>query len=117
MVYYSAIKNENIINFAGKWMELEISYVRQLRPQRLRYWGGPGGGRREVQRAKRMHGNKQHQGGGWRDPLESTRNPGGERFKDLMEVTLAKMPNTGERELEEPTSSRGSELLTHSQNF
>jgi hypothetical protein len=23
MVYYSAIKNEDILNFAGKWMELE----------------------------------------------------------------------------------------------
>jgi hypothetical protein len=25
--YYSAIKNENIMNFAGKWMELKISSV------------------------------------------------------------------------------------------
>jgi hypothetical protein len=23
MEYYSAIKNEDIVNFAGKWMELE----------------------------------------------------------------------------------------------
>ena len=44
--------------------------------------------------------------------------------KDSMGVTLAKMLNIGERELEEPTSgrlnkasSRGPELLTHSQNF
>jgi len=25
MEYYSAIKNEDILSFAGKWMELEIS--------------------------------------------------------------------------------------------
>jgi len=33
MEYYSAIKNEDIVNFAGKWMELEniiLSEVTQI---------------------------------------------------------------------------------------
>jgi hypothetical protein len=28
MEYYSAIKNKNIVNFAGQWMDLEIIILR-----------------------------------------------------------------------------------------
>jgi hypothetical protein len=30
MEYYSAIKNEDITNFAGKWMELENNILREV---------------------------------------------------------------------------------------
>jgi hypothetical protein len=62
---------------------------------------------RGSQRTRKMNGNMQRQGWGWevRGPLESTRHPGGERLSDSMRVTLAKMPNNGERELKESTSS------------
>jgi hypothetical protein len=30
MEYYSAIKNEDILNFAGKWMELENIILSEL---------------------------------------------------------------------------------------
>jgi hypothetical protein len=30
MEYYSAIKNEDILSFAGKWMELENIILREL---------------------------------------------------------------------------------------
>ena len=63
---------------------------------RIRY----GGHRREAQRVRRMNGNKQSRGvGGEGEPLESTRNLEVRDSQDSMGVTLAKMPNTGEREL------------------
>ena len=40
------------------------------------------------------------------DPLESVRDLQGENSQCLLEVTMAKMANSGERELEESTSSR-----------
>ena len=30
MVYYSAIKNEDIMNFAGKWMELKNTILSEV---------------------------------------------------------------------------------------
>ena len=41
-----------------------------------------------------------------RDPLESTRDPEGERLSGLSGVTRAKMPNNEEMELKDITSSR-----------
>ena len=67
-----------------------------------------------------MDGNKQP---GGRETLESTRDQGVERFSELNGVTLDKMPNIGERELEESISSRDrtssgrTGLLTHYPNF
>jgi hypothetical protein len=34
MEYYSAIKNESIMNFAGKWMELENILSEVIRPKK-----------------------------------------------------------------------------------
>jgi hypothetical protein len=33
MVYYSAIKNKDIMNFAAKWMELENIIMREVTPR------------------------------------------------------------------------------------
>jgi hypothetical protein len=56
--------------------------------------------RQEVQRDKRINGNKQPRGvGGGGEPLMR-------HSPDSLGVTLAKMCNIGERELKEPTFSR-----------
>jgi len=57
------------------------------------------GGRRESQRASRINGNMQPQKVG--DPLESTRDLGGERLSELNGSDLRGNANSGERELKE----------------
>jgi hypothetical protein len=57
-----------------------------------------------VEEQERINGDKQPRG--WKGGhLESTRDSGGDS-QDSIVVTLAKMPNNGEREIEESTSSR-----------
>lgn len=76
------------------------------RGNRIKY----GGNRRETWKARRMEGNMQHLGMGvgvWGDPLENPRDMGCERLPEFNEgVTFVRMPNSGEREPKETTSSR-----------
>ena len=65
---------------------------------------GVGKDRREVQRVSRMNGNLQLFGGGENFQEIPTWNRGG--TQESMWVTLAKMPNGGNIELEEATSCR-----------
>ena len=62
----------------------------RLKRNRIRYGRGY---RRDVQRSKRMNGNKQpgvsERGGQREDPLESTRHPGGERLSGLIGEDLS----------------------------
>jgi hypothetical protein len=72
----------------------------------IRYWGED---RRKALRTRRMNGNMQPQevGGGWGDPVGNV--PKTWELTDSQDSkggTLDEMPNSGERELVESTSSR-----------
>ena len=72
-------------------------------------YGAEGRGRGEAQKAKRMNGNNQPPGvgGGWLARKYQSQETWKVRdSQDSMGVTLAKMPNIGERELVESTFSR-----------
>jgi hypothetical protein len=63
------------------------------------------GKRTEAPRASKKNGNRQpREIGGWKNPLECTRDLGGKRLSEL-KGTLDKMPDSWEKELIEPTSS------------
>ena len=68
------------------------------------YGGGP---RRKAQMSKRMNGNNQPRGVGGGGTLQKVPGTWEVRYyQDSMEVTLAKMPNTGEMELKESIFNR-----------
>jgi hypothetical protein len=69
----------------------------------IRYWFGGRGETRSEWKYITWRGGKRC------GPLESTRDPGGERIPTLKGTTLDEMPNSGERELEEFKSSRNTE--------
>jgi hypothetical protein len=70
-------------------------------------WSGIGWGKRtEALRASRRNGNRLPQEiWGWGNPLECTRDLGGQT-QDSKGRTLDEKPNSRQRELTEPTSSR-----------
>jgi hypothetical protein len=71
-------------------------------------WSGIEWGKRnEALGASRKNGNRQHQEiGGWANPLECTRDLGGERLSGLKGRDLKWNADSRKRELIEPTSSR-----------
>jgi hypothetical protein len=68
-------------------------------------WGwaesGIGRNRREAERLRKMSGNRQLLGEGYRESLRNSRDLRWGGSEDSMQVTLAEMPNSGDMEPEE----------------
>ena len=77
------------------------------------------GDRREALRSSRMNGNMEPRGWGVGNPLKINRDLGDERLSRLKGRSSDEMPNSGERELVESTSSIKwrDGLPTHSQKL